>query len=52
MAEQIMLQMQGMTKNDIYELSVPVKRKKPMKVKYRNFINRIKTIIGIGNENR
>ena len=52
MAEQIMLQMQGMTKNDIYELSVPVKRKKPMKVKYRNFSNRIKTIIGIGNENR
>lgn len=46
-AEHIRMQMGGIPKETIYSLSQPVRRKKPMKVKFSNFLHKIKVLIGV-----
>ena len=46
LAEHIKMQINGISVETIHELSKPIRKKKPMKVKFKDFINKIKILTG------
>ena len=51
LAEHIKMQINGMSVETIYKLSKPMRKKKPIKVKFKDFINKIKILTGFEKEN-